>query len=132
MPCTTAEFAIPVQLHLRDGLRERVAAQIARVNTGFLLLRSPIALEPGRTLEVFYLERRIACETVYSHPQSGDTYRVGARMLEGTDGAVRAERRIRLDTSAELNTACLAGPTTVRVIDMSSSGLGVKLHAPIT
>lgn len=128
----TAEFAIPVKLQLRDGLRERVDAQIARVNTGFLLLRSPVALEAGRNLEVFYLQRQIACETVYCHPHSGGSYKVGARMLEGTDGTLRIERRIRLDTGATLTTPGLQGSTAVRVIDMSSSGLGVKLEAPIT
>lgn len=126
-----AEFAIPVKLHLRDGVRERVDAQIARVNTGFLVLRSPIALEGGRNLEVHYLERQIVCEAVYCHPQQGGSYKVGARMLEGTDGALRVERRIRLDASATLTTPALHGPTMVRVIDMSSSGLGVKIREPI-
>lgn len=128
----TAEFAIPVKLYLRDGLREHVDARIARVNTGFLLLRSPIALEAGRTLDVEYLERQIGCETVYCHPQAGSTYRVGARMLEGTDGALRIERRIRLDAAAMLTTPGAPSSIAVRVIDMSSSGLGVKLPEPIT
>lgn len=131
MPCTTAEFTIPVQLRLRDGIREELEAQIARVNTGFLLLRSPAALDPGRDLEVYYLERRIACQTVYCHPEGHRTYRVGARMLEGTNGALRVERRIQLNASGLLNTPGLPGPKTVRIIDMSSSGLGVKLQAPI-
>lgn len=131
MAYATAEFAIPVQLHFRDGLREEVEAQIARVNTGFLLLRSTAALDPARNLDVSYLERRIACETVYSHPQADGTYRVGLRMLEGANGALRVERRIRLDASAVLNTSALPGPTAVRVIDVSSSGMGVRLEAPI-
>ena len=131
MPCAAAEFAIPVQLHFRDGLREQMEAQIARVNTGFLLLRSATALDPARNVEVTYLERRIACETVYSHAQADGTHRVGARMLDGANGALRVERRIRLDASAVLNTSALPSPTTVRVIDVSSSGMGVRLEAPI-
>ena len=63
MPCAAAEFAIPVLLHFRDGLREEMDAHIARVNTGFLLLRSAAALDPARNVEVSYLDRRIACET---------------------------------------------------------------------
>ncbi|HEX3682751.1 MAG TPA: PilZ domain-containing protein [Bryobacteraceae bacterium] len=131
MPCAAAEFAIPVQLQFRDGLREQMEAEIARVNTGFLLLRATAALDPARNLEVCYLERRIACETVYSHPQADGTHRVGARMLEGAHGALRVERRIRLDTTAVLNTSALPGPTTVRVIDVSSSGMGVRVEAAI-
>lgn len=131
MPCATSEFAIPVQLHFRDGLREQMEAQIARVNTGFLLLRSAVALDPARNLEISYLQRRIACETVYSHAQADGTHRIGARMLEGANGALRVERRIQLDASAVLNTPALPAPTTVRLIDVSSSGMGVKLPAPI-
>src|ERR1700761_1675285 len=131
MPCATDEFAIPVQLHFRDALREEMDAQIARVNTGFLLLRSAIALDPARNMEVSYLQRRIACETVYSHPQADGTHRIGARMMEGASGALRVERRIQFDASAVLNTPALPGPTTVRLIDISSSGMGVKLPAPI-
>ncbi|HTU44047.1 MAG TPA: PilZ domain-containing protein [Bryobacteraceae bacterium] len=131
MACATAEFAIPVQLHFRDGLREEVKAEIARVNTGFLLLRSTTGLDPARNVELVYLERRIACETVYSHPQADGTHRVGLRMLDGANGALRVERRIRLDASAVLNTSVLPGPTPVRVIDVSSSGMGVRLVAPI-
>jgi hypothetical protein len=125
------EFSIPVQLHMRDGLREELEAHIARVNTGFLLLRSPLALDANRPFELFYLERRISCETVYCHREA-NSYRVGARMLEGTAGALRAERRIRLDACAQLNSPGLTAPSTVRVVDMSSSGLGVKLNAPLT
>jgi hypothetical protein len=69
---------------------------------------------------------------VYCHPQPDASYRVGARMLEGTHGALRVERRIRLDAAATLNTPALPHATIVRIIDMSSSGLGVKLQAPIT
>ncbi|MBV9760088.1 MAG: PilZ domain-containing protein [Acidobacteriaceae bacterium] len=126
-----AEFAIPVKLSLRDGLRECVDAQIARVNAGFLVLRSPIALEAGRTLDVAYLDRQIACETVYCHSQQGGLYKIGVRMLDGMDGALRIERRIRLDASATLNTPGLPGSVIVRVIDMSSSGLGVKIREPL-
>lgn len=132
MPCATTEFAIPVQLQCLDGLREQVEAEIARVNTGFLLVRSRTALEPARKLEVCYLERRIAAETVYCHPQSNHTYRLGVRMVEGGNGAMRVERRIRLDAPGVLNSPCLPGPVSVRIIDMSSSGLGVKIQAPIT
>jgi len=131
MQCAATEFAIPVELHFRDGVREQVAAQIARVNTGFLLMRSRMALEPARKLEVCYLERRIAGETVYCHPHSDGSYRLGVRMLEGTNGALRVERRIRLDASAVLNSPCLPAAMMVRIIDMSSSGLGVRLQAPI-
>jgi hypothetical protein len=131
MPCATAEFAIPVQLHFRDGLREQMDAEIARVNTGFLLLRVATALDPARNLEVAYLQRRIACETVYSHPQADGTHRIGARMLDGANGALRVERRIQFEASAVLNTSALPGPTAVRLIDISSSGMGVKLPAPI-
>jgi hypothetical protein len=132
MHCAAVEFAIPVQLQLRDGVRERVGAHIARVNTGFLLFRSTVALDSSRRLELNYLDRPIPCETVYCHRQPDGTYRIGARMLEGTNGVLRIERRIKIDAGAVLNTPALPGPTQVRVIDMSSSGLGVRLQAPIS
>jgi hypothetical protein len=132
MITAATEFEIPVELHLGDGLREQVEAQIARVNTGFLVLSSPIALEPGRKLSVLYLKRQIRCETAYCVRERAGAYRVGARMLDGTDGALRAERRIRLDTCAQLGSPGFAEPITVRIVDMSSSGLGVKVTDPLT
>jgi hypothetical protein len=132
MACATTEFAITVELHLRDGLRERVEGQIARVNTGFLLLRSPIALQPARSLNVSFFERLIPCEVVYCLPQATDNYRIGARLLDGSAGSLRAERRIRLDAPAKLHTTGLTEPLPVRVIDMSTSGVGVRLRAPVT
>jgi hypothetical protein len=96
-----------------------------------MLLRSTVAVDSSRKLELYYLERHIPCETVYCHRQVDGTYRVGARMLEGTNGALRIERRIKIDAGAVLNTPALPGPTTVRMIDMSSSGMGVKLQASI-
>jgi hypothetical protein len=132
MQCAAVEFAIPVQLQLRDGLRERLEAHIARVNTGFVLLRATTAIDTSRKLELHYLERPILCETMYCHRQPDGTYRVGARMLEGTNGALRIERRIKIDANAVLNMPALAGPTQVRVIDMSSSGMGVRIDAPIS
>ena len=131
MASVVAEFAIPVELQLKDGPRERLTAHIMRVNTGFFVLSSPAALDPTRTLEVFYLKRAIFCETTYCHPQDDGSYRVGAKILDPTDGALRAEKRIRLDTFAELSTPKMASATAVRIIDMSSSGLGVKLSSPL-
>jgi hypothetical protein len=125
------EFEIPVQLHL-DGPRELVQAHISRVNAGFLVLSSPMAIEVGRNLNVFYLQRRIPCETAYCQTQPGGKYRIGVRMLEDTDIALRAERRIRWDASAQLHTPGLASPLSVRVIDISSSGLGIKLDVQVT
>jgi hypothetical protein len=52
-------------------------------------------------------------------------------MLEGTDGALRAERRIALDTMAQMAMPGAAQPIAVNVIDISSSGLGIKLEAPV-
>lgn len=131
MPAVTAEFEIPVELHLKDGARERLQAHIRRVSRGFLVLCTKQPVDPSRKLDVFYLNRGIFSEIVYCHPQPNGTHRIGARILEGTDGALRAERRICLDTTAELTVTGARPRFTVRVIDMSSSGLGIKLDSPL-
>jgi hypothetical protein len=131
MPAVTAEFAIPVELRLKDGSRERLQAHIARVSRGFLVISSRVPVDPTRKLDVLYLDRGIFSESVYCHPQPDGTHHIGARILEGTDGALRGERRIRLDVLAQLTTARARQSLPVRVIDMSSSGLGIKLDSPL-
>lgn len=131
MTSTTAGFEIPVKLHLVDGVRERLQAHISRVNAGFLVLSSPTALEDGRKLDLLYLNRPIRCEIAYCNRQPAGNYRIGARMLEGRAGSLRAERRIKFESSAKLNTSGQRGDIPVRVIDISSSGLGVKVQHPL-
>lgn len=128
MTSTAAEFEIPVQLHLADGIRERVQAHIARVNAGFLVLSSPTTLEVGRKLDLIYLDRPIRCEVAYCNRQPEGKYRVGAHMLEKTDGGLRIERRIKFEVTAKLKMSGRRSPISVHVVDISSSGLGVKLQ----
>jgi PilZ domain len=131
MPAARLEFSIPVQVQLKDGARERIAARITRVSSGFLVLGSQEPVDASRKLEIFYLGRGIFSEAVYCHPEPDGSYRIGVRMLEGSDGVLRAERRIQLDALAELTTVTAQQPITVRVIDISSSGLGVKLDSAL-
>ena len=131
MTSASSEFEIPVQLHSVDGVRERVQAQISRVNTGFIVLSSPSALEIGQKLDMMYLERPIRCEVAYCNRHAERNYRVGARILEGTDGSLRAERRIRFEATAKLKMAGMSAPISVQVMDISSSGLGVKMKHPL-
>ncbi len=131
MTSSTTEFEIPVELQLADGVRERLHAQILRVNTGFIVLALPSALEAGQKLDMIYLERPIRCEVAYCNRQREGSYRAGARILEGADGSLRAERRIKFETAAKLTMCGKSAPLAVRVIDISSSGLGVKMQHAI-
>lgn len=132
MKAATTELEIPVELHLSDGIQQRVQAQIVRVSAGFVDLSAPVALETGHEFDIMYLDRPIRCEIAYCVRERRDSYRVGARILGGNNGTLRAERRIRMDAPARLKTAGLAAPISVRVVDISSSGMGLQLGSAVS
>lgn len=131
MTSTSTEFAIPVELRPVHGIGEPFEAHIARVTTGFVMLHCPLPLEPGQQLDLFFLNRSIPCEAANCVKHAPGNYRAGLHLLEESGGVSRVERRIELNASAQLSTSSFHAPSPVRVIDMSSSGLGVTLDYPV-
>lgn len=76
-----------------------------------------------------YLERTIESQVVYSKRQENGTYTIG--VLMACDTGRRSETRTPVDIPAAL---CIAGERTVipvRVVDLSTSGLGLELSIAI-
>lgn len=123
-------FNIPVELQLLDGNRERIAARIRRVNSGFFQLRSSVHLREDRKLELLYEGRRIQAEVVYSRAQEPGIHHVGIRTC-GSHGAVRKELRLPVDVRATIAIPGSPSPIPARIIDMSQSGLGLIIPKEI-
>jgi PilZ domain len=122
-----ADFAIPVELRLVDEMREHVRGHIRRVNTGFFLIASPVALKPERRLEVTFSGRRIECQVVYCQQEGPNTYALGIRMAQGGGETLRAEPRIPVDLEAKLSMPGGDAPIPGRVVNISASGLGLVM-----
>jgi hypothetical protein len=127
----TAEFAIPVTLHLLDEMHAQVHAHIRRVNTGFFLIAAPISLKPERRVEVSFDGRRIECQVVYCHPDGADNFNLGIRMAHGNSEGLRAEPRIPVDLEAKVNIPGIVLPIPGRVVNISASGLGLLLDKEV-
>ncbi|HTU43703.1 MAG TPA: PilZ domain-containing protein [Bryobacteraceae bacterium] len=126
----TADFAIPVTLRLLDEKQSQVQAHIRRVNTGFFLIATPIALKAERRLEMLFDNRRIECQVVYCQPE-GAGYNLGVRMAHNSSEALRAEPRIPVDLEAKVNIPGIELPIAGRVVNISASGLGLLLDREI-
>lgn len=121
-------FDIPVELRLLDGQREKIRARIARVNTGFIRLRSPLAIREDRRLELLYEGRTIKAEVVYCQKKDLGGYHVGLRIASDTvTGTIRKELRLPVNLRGTLNVAGSAAPISAKIVDMSQSGLGLIL-----
>jgi hypothetical protein len=119
------EFEIPVQLFAMDGARETFSARIRRVNSGFFQLRITMAVGVGRKLVMHYDSCRVELEVLYCQNPGIGPYYVGAKVLNQDGGAVRKEVRLPVDILAKVTVPGQLDRNDARIIDMSSSGLGL-------
>jgi hypothetical protein len=122
-----ATFNIPVALDLREGNGETIAAHLIQVNIGFFQLSSPVYLQSNTLIDIIFDRQRLEVEVVFCKADDRDGYAVGARLLAGINGETRREPRIPIEISARLTTSDLPGSIPARVVDISRSGLGLKV-----
>jgi PilZ domain len=126
---TTAALDLPVQLHL-PGEPTEISARLCRVDRGFLKLTSNVALAGDARVEVTVDGCAIRSEVISCERGSPGTFHVAVRRVYGPQGAIRAEPRIPVDLSAVLKSPGCE-PMFARIVDMSQSGLGFELPAPV-
>jgi len=122
------QFELSVDCLLDQGPHP-IRAIINRVQNGVFELCFPIALMPGQQLTMRHLERTIESQVAYSKPQENGTYTIG--VLMACDAGRRSETRTPVDIPAVLRVAAERNGIPVRVVDLSTSGLGLELSIAI-
>lgn len=126
-----AEYNIPVRLDLRDGSEGSVGAFVRRVSTGFFQLSTPVFLQKDTRIEMRFGKQSIETEVIFCKGEPSGHYQAGVRLAMGLNGAVRREPRFPVFLSAKIRSPIAPAPLSGRVIDISRSGLGVRVPASI-
>jgi len=126
-----ANFNIPVDLDLREGNGEIISAHLVQVNTGFFQLSSPVFLQSNTIIDITFDRQRLEVEVVFCKADYRNGYAVGARLMAGLNGEIRREPRIPIELNARLTTSDLPGSMPAKVVDISRSGLGLKVPRDI-
>jgi hypothetical protein len=122
------EFELAVDC-LVDQDPHVVHATINRVRNGVFELCFPIPLMPGQQMSMRHLERTIESQVAYCKRQENGSYTIG--VLMACDADRRSETRSPVDLPAVLRLADSRTLIPVRVIDLSTSGLGLELSMSI-
>lgn len=122
-----ASFNIPVELDLREGKGQTVSAYLIQVNTGFFQLSSPVFLQSNTLIDILFDRQRLEVEVVFCKTDDRSGYAVGARLLAGVNGEIRREPRIPIEINARVTTSDLPASIPAKVIDISRSGLGLRV-----
>lgn len=126
-----ASFNIPVDLDLRDKNGEKVSAHLLQVNTGFFQLSAPVFLQSNTVIDILFDRQRLEVEVVFCKADDRNGYSVGARLMAGLNGEIRREPRIPVELNARLTCSDMPGATLGKVVDISRSGLGLKVSRNI-
>ena len=126
-----AKFNIPVDLDLHEGKGNTVAAHLLHVNTGFFQLSSPVYLQSSTTIDVIFGRQRLEVEVVFCKSDDRNGYTVGARLRAGLNGEIRREPRIPIEINGRLTTPDSSDSFPAKIVDLSRSGLGLKVSRPI-
>lgn len=127
-----AELTLPVTLRFLDRVHTPVAAQIRRVNTGFFVVASPLLLKPEQRVQILVAGRGLDTHVVYCHPQPGGDFQLGLQMVYDKDQPLRTEPRIPMDMLGEILIAGIDGPISVRLVNISASGLGLEIERQVS
>lgn len=122
-----ANFNIPVALDLREGSGETVSAHLIQVNTGFFQLSSPVFLQSNTVIDIIFDRKRLEVEVVFCKSDERHGYIVGARLMAGLNGEIRREPRIPIEISARVTTSNMPGSMPAKLVDISRSGLGLRV-----
>ncbi len=123
------ELDVLVELRLLDGELENIKAKIHRVSSGMFELSSPIHLRYDRRLEIMCDGRGIESRVVHCRREGTDKYHVAIRIAWGAH--MRTEARLPIDLWTKLHMLGSFTPHTIRLVDLSPSGLGMELTTPL-
>lgn len=126
-----ATFNIPVDLDLREGNGELISAHLLQVNTGFFQLSSPVFLQSNTIIDIIFDRQPLEVEVVFCKADDRNGYTVGARLMAGINGEIRREPRIPVEINGRLTTTDFPGSIPAKIIDISRSGLGLKVSRNI-
>jgi PilZ domain len=126
---TCREFRIPIQLHLQDQTSQAIAATLSAVQNGVFQVHSPEHVKSGARVDLVHPEARMDAVVADCHRLEGGAYQLGIVLAQDLNR--RSEGRIATDWPATLRTAGAVSPMAVRIVDVSSSGLGLLLPASL-
>ncbi len=126
-----ASFNIPVDLDLREGKSSTISGHLLHVNTGFFQISSPVYLQSSTIIDILFQRQRLEVEVVFCKADDHSGYTVGARLMAGLNGETRREPRIPIEISARLSTPDSPDAIPAKVVDLSRSGLGLKVPRPL-
>ena len=122
------ELDIPTHLRFPNSPEGMRSVMIRRVNGGFLKLFARQRIPVEAHVQVLFRGEPINGAIVYCRPE-GDGFSVGVTCSRL--GTVRRELRVPVDFPGEVRTAESEAPVRARIIDVSSSGLGLNLPIEI-
>lgn len=120
-------FHIPVHLDLREGSGKTVAGHLIQVNTGFFQVSVPVFLQSSTVIDIVFDRQRLEVEVVFCKADDRNGYVVGARLMAGLNGEIRREPRIPVEIAARVTTSDMPGSVPGKLVDISRSGLGLKV-----
>jgi hypothetical protein len=123
-----AELNITTQLRFPDSPEDEISIVIRRMNAGFVKLFSKRKVPVAAKVEIQLRGDVIHGEVLYCRPER-DGYSIGMN-LSGLR-TVRRELRLPVDFPALLRMPGSDSPIKIRIVDMSSSGLGLALPMEI-
>ena len=126
-----AEFRIPVELDLREDHGKTVNAVLAQVHTGFFQLFSPVFLQSNTMIDIIFDRQRLEVEVVFCKADASQGYSVGTRLIAGLNGEARREPRMPVDMPARITAPDFVSPVSGRLVDISRSGLGLRVPTEI-
>jgi hypothetical protein len=122
------ELDIPTQLRFLNSPESEISASIRRVNAGFFKLFSKSKVPVAAKVHILFRGQTIDGEVLYCRPER-DGYSIGMN-ISGLR-TVRRELRLPVDFPALLRMPESEAPVKIRIVDMSTSGLGLALPIEI-
>lgn len=123
------QFDVEVNLCPCDGEPQTFPASLQAVQNGVFELCAPAYFSPGARLELRARQRRFESRVVCCERLPAGSFRLG--LVIAADNERRLETRVPADIAAVLRIRNSLQTLAVRVVDVSPSGLGLDLAAPI-
>jgi PilZ domain len=127
---TASRSSGDVQVWFGGDRRKTYMARIRRVSTGSMELLLPLFIGPSQTVEMVYSGCRVHSRVIRCVELAGDSYLATVRLLRCAGAEMRVEPRMPVHIEATLQALGSAEKHPIVILDISQSGLGVRL--PVT
>ena len=122
-----AGFDIPVELHLLDQSDRVFAARLRQASHAWFELSCAERVEQGQRLAIAHEGRRVEVEVSFAAQQQATAlYTLAVKVIENARVEGRSELRLPINLAATLRVAGDSEQLNVRVVDMSTSGMGIE------